>query len=298
MAESVEIEKEIDETRNSYRSVAIRGSILYFVIADLNGIDPMYQYSLAYIKILFNAAIEKSEKREVLEERLDLLIDNITKLIFTNVSRGIFEAHKNIFSFLIAISINRHLGKIDQLIWSTFLRGAGPFNRARQPKNPMTKYISQNAWDLAYYMQEVLGDSFPSIADEIEKNGKKWVAYAESDKPEEEPLPGDWENILSPLEKLLILKIWRPEKILMAVSLYVKHAMGQFFIEFPSVTMEEFYKDTDRKTPVVFVLSTGADPTQFLMKFVHEKKMQDRMSIISLGQGQGKKAQVLIHRAR
>lgn len=54
--------------------------------------------------------------------------------------------------------------------------------------------------------------------------------------------------------------------------------------------MEEFYKDTDRKTPVVFVLSTGADPTQFLMKFVHEKKMQDRMSIISLGQGQGKKA--------
>lgn len=199
MAESVEIEKEIDETRNSYRSVAIRGSILYFVIADLNGIDPMYQYSLAYIKILFNAAIEKSEKRDVLEERLDLLIDNITKLIFTNVSRGIFEAHKTIFSFLIAISINRHLGKIDLLIWNTFLRGAGPFNRARQPKNPMPKYISQNAWDLAYYMQEVLGDSFPSIADEIEKNGKKWLGYAECDKPEEAVLPGDWENILSPL---------------------------------------------------------------------------------------------------
>lgn len=84
----------------------------------------------------------------------------------------------------------------------------------------------------------------------------------------------------------------------MAVSLYVKQSMGQFFIEFPSVTMEEFYKDTDRKTPVVFVLSTGADPTQFLMKFVHEKKMQDKFSIISLGQGQGKKAQALIHRAR
>lgn len=84
----------------------------------------------------------------------------------------------------------------------------------------------------------------------------------------------------------------------MAVSLYVKQSMGQFFIEFPSVTMEEFYKDTDRKTPVVFVLSTGADPTQFLMKFVHEKKMQDRLSLISLGQGQGKKAQILIHRAR
>ncbi len=62
--------------------------------------------------------------------------------------------------------------------------------------------------------------------------------------------------------------------------------------------MEEFYKDTDRKTPVVFVLSTGADPTQFLMKFVQERKMQDRIDMISLGQGQGKKAAALIHKAR
>jgi dynein heavy chain len=53
---------EINETRNSYRSVAIRGSILYFVIADLAGIDPMYQYSLVYVKRLFNSAIERSEK--------------------------------------------------------------------------------------------------------------------------------------------------------------------------------------------------------------------------------------------
>jgi len=33
---------EINETRNLYTKVAIRGSILYFVIADLAGIDPMY----------------------------------------------------------------------------------------------------------------------------------------------------------------------------------------------------------------------------------------------------------------
>ena len=63
--------------------------------------------------------------------------------------------------------------------------------------------------------------------------------------------------------------------------------MGQFFIEFPSVTMEEFYKDTDRKTPTIFILSTGADPTQYLMKFVQERKMTERIAMISLGQGQG-----------
>lgn len=36
------VEVEINETRNLYLNVALRGSIIYFVIADLAGIDPMY----------------------------------------------------------------------------------------------------------------------------------------------------------------------------------------------------------------------------------------------------------------
>ena len=38
--------KRIDQTRESYRPVATRGSVLYFVIADLASINSMYQYSL------------------------------------------------------------------------------------------------------------------------------------------------------------------------------------------------------------------------------------------------------------
>jgi len=53
-------EIELHQTRNTYASVAIRGSILYFVIADLAKIDPMYQNSLSFVKSLFNRAIELS----------------------------------------------------------------------------------------------------------------------------------------------------------------------------------------------------------------------------------------------
>lgn len=42
LIEAEEVEKTINETRNKYKDVSIRGSILYFVIADLAGIDPMY----------------------------------------------------------------------------------------------------------------------------------------------------------------------------------------------------------------------------------------------------------------
>lgn len=82
-----------------------RGSVIYFVIADLAGIDPMYQYSLTYVKKLFNLAIDNAEKSEIHEKRIEHLLSSVTYFMFMNVSRGLFEAHKMIFSFLIITSI-------------------------------------------------------------------------------------------------------------------------------------------------------------------------------------------------
>ena len=108
MEQSKLVEVEINDTRNLYTSVAIRGSILYFVIADLGGVDPMYQNSLGYVKGLFNKAIAQSPQADTIEERLKILIDRITKMIYTNISRGLFEKDKLIYSFLIATSISRN----------------------------------------------------------------------------------------------------------------------------------------------------------------------------------------------
>lgn len=42
MIEAEQTAKMIDENRENYRVVARRGSVLYFVVADLANIDPMY----------------------------------------------------------------------------------------------------------------------------------------------------------------------------------------------------------------------------------------------------------------
>ena len=41
-----------------YSPVARRGTVLYFVIADLALVDSMYQFSLNYFSNLFNLIIE------------------------------------------------------------------------------------------------------------------------------------------------------------------------------------------------------------------------------------------------
>lgn len=48
LVETEATEEKISVARERYRSVATRGSVLYFVVAQLAEIDPMYQYSLKY----------------------------------------------------------------------------------------------------------------------------------------------------------------------------------------------------------------------------------------------------------
>jgi len=91
-----------------------------------------------------------------------------------------------------------------------------------------------------------------------------WLKWCETDDPHLEKMPGDWEEKLGRFSKLIILKIWRPEKLMAAFANYVKEEMGQFYIEPPPATMEVIFPDTDVKTPFIYVLSTGADPTSVL----------------------------------
>lgn len=49
--------------------------------------------------------------------------------------------------------------------------------------------------------------------------------------------------------------------------------------------MEVVYNDTDVKTPLIFVLSQGADPTSSLIKFAKDKGFSEKLNVISLGQG-------------
>lgn len=77
--------------------------------------------------MLFNKAIDTAEQSSDQETRLDNLIDTVTRTVYTNICRGLFERDKLIFSFLIATSIDRYAEKISQVGWSIVLRGANPF---------------------------------------------------------------------------------------------------------------------------------------------------------------------------
>jgi len=80
-----------------------------------------------------------------------------------------------------------------------------------------------------------------------------------------------------------MLKVFRPEKILQAVSEYVAEQLGNEYLEAPAVDLGQVHADSDCFTPIIFVLSPGADPNSQLNQFVDKQHMEARFRGISLG---------------
>lgn len=118
----------------------------------------------------------------------------------------------------------------------------------------------------------------------------------------EHPNPHDWEfppdacEILNKLRQLIIIRILRPDKLVPAMSNYVVHFLGNEFIQPPPFELPLIYKDSSSTTPLIFVLSPGSDPMNALSKFGEVKKKS--IEPVSLGQGQGEKAENAIREAQ
>lgn len=58
-----------------------------------------------------------------------------------------------------------------------------------------------------------------------------------------------------------------------AIQTYIQEAMGQKYIEPPTFDLSLSYEDSNSASPLIFVLSPGADPMAGLFRFAEEKGM-------------------------
>lgn len=57
---------------------------------------------------------------------------------------------------------------------------------------------------------------------------------------------------------------------------------------------EQVFADVDESTPCVFILSRGADPMALLLKFAGSMGKENHLEVVSLGKGQGPRAEEVI----
>ncbi|XP_035375794.1 dynein heavy chain 2, axonemal [Electrophorus electricus] len=281
---SEQTEIKIDTAREAYRPCAQRASVLFFVLNDMARIDPMYQFSLdAYID-LFNLSIEKSPRNHKLEERITNLNDYHTYAVYRHTCRGLFECHKLLFSFHMCAKILEVAGKLNMDEYSFFLRGGLVLDKEGQMDNPCTSWLADSNWDNITELDKLA--NFHRIMASFEQYPRDWNLWYTSSEPEHAPLPGEWENGCNELQKMLIVRSLRQDRISFCVTSFIINNLGPRFVEPPVLDMKAVVEDSTARTPLIFVLSPGVDPTAALVQLAETLGMGRHFHALSLGQGQ------------
>jgi dynein heavy chain len=216
MQDSKITEIEIDRAREGYRPVAFRASILFFCIIDLNGIDPMYEYSLQWFMNLFTLGVENAPAAKELDQRLKNLNDYFTYSLYENICRSLFERHKLLFSFMLTVKVLFGENLMVDEEWRYLLAGAS--GDVHIPDNP-TKWVAENQWADMY--RQIYGMSQLACLNGFDtdflKNPDQWLPMFNSQTPHTDPFPAAWHDRLNEFQKIILLKAIRTDKVIDAV---------------------------------------------------------------------------------
>eukprot|EP00928_Gymnodinium_smaydae_P008329 TRINITY_DN13035_c1_g3_i1.p1 TRINITY_DN13035_c1_g3~~TRINITY_DN13035_c1_g3_i1.p1 ORF type:complete len:2552 (-),score=764.33 TRINITY_DN13035_c1_g3_i1:28-7683(-) len=295
MEEAKVTEVEIDEVRKSYVDYAFRASLLFFCVSDMATIDPMYQFSLQWFQQLASLGIDNAPGAENQADRLKNLIAYFTYSIYQSICRGLFEKHKLLFSFALTMKIMGGEGRLNNDEVRFLLTGPTGEVKDGLP-NPNTEWISEKSWNEVLTVSQL--SAFEGFAEFFSENVSAFQRLYDVPETDKEPVPGDWDTKLDPLEKMCFLRTLRPDRLTTAVLNFVKDEMGQKFVEPPTFDIAISYEDSTKMSPLIFVLSAGSDPVADMLLFAESKGMIQKLESISLGQGQGPKAQKMIEKAR
>ena len=298
--------EQIEKTAAAYAPAAERATLLYFTLYAFADVDPMYQFSLDSYTSLFDSSITKSKRQSLsdpsdIEERLNQLNNYHTYAVYRYASRGLFESHKLLLSLQICMRIQMAAKTISTREWN-YLIGTDKGNTEDSSKtSPCIRidWLPSESWSnvrrLALDFAQVFAELPESIDSESHDEWRHWYQHA---KPETQELPGKWQNSLDSLQKLLLLKALRLDRVEIAIRTYVSDYLGEKFVDPPVLNLNEVFNDSTCTEPCIFVLSAGVDPMANLRQLAISKEMSDKLHTVALGQGQAATATELIARGR
>eukprot|EP00048_Salpingoeca_helianthica_P012901 m.192885 g.192885 ORF g.192885 m.192885 type:complete len:4604 (+) comp15437_c5_seq116:137-13948(+) len=288
--------RQINDIRDGYRPAAKRGAVLFFVLSEMAAINSMYQYSLtAYLEV-FDQSLRRSLPDSYLAKRLQNIIDTLTINVYTYATTGLFERHKLLFSFQMAVRLLESNNALPRIELDFFTKGNVSLEAVTRPKPHA--WLAEQGWRDIVRLAAVVPEPFAKLPEDVEKNGSVWKEWFDLEAPESVALPCGYDAKVSPFQRLCILRCFRVDRVYRAVVAFVTQALGERFVQPPVVRFETVHESSSPNSPIVFILSAGSDPAGDLTKLAEKSGFSgNRLKFLAMGQGQGKLALQLLETA-
>ena len=304
------VEQRFEKVQQAFLPVAIPSSAMFFCIEQLSNIDPMYQYSLQFYLDLFQKSMvgskdaDGSDGRDDNVTRAARINEHFTNALYRNICRSLFAKDRLLLSFTLSIRLNElDVGDLQ------FIITGGLGDTSSMPPTP--SWLSETIWKTIYKTETQIAGAFKTLTHSftIPEVEQYWKVLYNHATPQDLLVPGselfsaipEEYGQVTDLQKLMILRALRPDKIVPAVTQYVKNdpKLGENFTDPPIFNLEEIYRECpDPWTPMIFVLSPGADPNTELNMLAEKEGKLTNFKKLSLGQGQDKHAKDAMYKAK
>jgi dynein heavy chain len=251
----------------------------------------MYQFSLKSYIELYKQSITSSrhkpgadddEEEQDLADRIISLNNYHTEAVYTYTCRALFEKHKLLFAFQLCASKLKSDNKLDMDEYKFFLKGGNVLDKENQPTNPCVEWLSEVAWDNITELDKL--PNFEGLVNSFEQSGSDWHEWYQTDLPEKQNPPGEWQKTRDDFRNMLVLNCLRPDRIVFAARTFISNNLGPQFTESPPFDLHAIFSTSSCLTPLVFVLSAGVDPTVPLKALATQ--VGQTVEVLALGQGQ------------
>ncbi|EGR28544.1 hypothetical protein IMG5_173090 [Ichthyophthirius multifiliis] len=276
LQESQKLQENLDQQRDVYRFLAIKGAQLFICINDLKKINNMYRYSLNYFIQLFKMCLKVKNQFPSMLQKLQYCASYLNKIIFNNLAACIFKQDRLMFALHLVHEMYQEQFQNNE--WDFLLGNAPIVIESKQINTP--KWASQYSKDL--YASFV--NSFQKLNSSINFNDKDWENW-NSQIECEKHFPSSAK--LTAFQKVLIVQVFRSERLQTVLNdfvcqqLQISSVSGNPF-SFGIINSEE----VDIKAPALFVVSPGSDPSTELEEYAEQSIGRQNFHSLSMGGNQ------------
>jgi dynein heavy chain len=302
LKEADERSVEINAKREQYRSVATRGSIMYFNMVDMTLVmNPitmqpsgwMYNCSLLQFLEQFDISVKCSTKGGVTAKRVEIIIEYLTYQVYRYMNRGLFERDKMMFKLLVTLKINVIGGKLTAGDVSCFLKAGSALDSKAEKANPF-KWLQESYWlNLLSLSRQPFGPDgslfYREIVEFIQRNEANWKKWYEEEAPESAAIPDyeerlNMERHLGPFLKLVLVRSMRFDRTGVGCDIYIKSMLDDRFVAPITDFISDIFDESANNKPILYLLTAGSDPTLMIDELAKKKKKTTEK--VSMGEGQ------------
>jgi len=248
------------KSRDTYKPIAVQAACIFQVASSMRQLNPLYEISIEQFLSYFDVAVSISDRTGV-----SSITEKLLDAIFVVLSKSKLEEDRNIFALYTALEIEDSLGRVS-IGDREFLISPRYGALIKQPRNETDGIPAKLSlkkpfdWmsDEQYNNLLILSQNFDWFTETFEKMPKdgremQWRQICEHETPEILSLPDNLDERYTSLQRLLVIRAFRSDRLPQAANIFVTMTLGKRFANDSILDFKNFYHQMQASVPILLL---------------------------------------------